>query len=137
MKPKVLYQKGYKSYLAATYKDKVKVYAKRRIRAEYGTLDENGNIEIFRGFPWDGCSGPTIATKTTVRAGLVHDFLYRLIRHGLLEPIWREAADREFKRILLEDGCNRVRAWYFHRSVVAFGASAIDPKNRTKVLTAP
>ena len=136
-KPTVKYQDGYKNFLCESYKDKVAIYPGKGIKTDYGSLDEKGNVEIYRKFVWDGCSGPTITTKTTIRGGLLHDFLYRLMKHGLLGSSWREQADKEFKIRLLEDRCNRFRAWYFHFSVVAFGVSSINPKNRKKVKTAP
>ena len=137
-KPVVKYQDGYKNFLYETYKDHVAIYPGKSIKTDYGSLDEKGNVEIYRKFVWDGCSGPTIATKTTIRAGLLHDFLYRLMKHGLLDSIlWRRMADIEFRIRLREDGCNWLRTWYYYRSVVAFGGSAVDPINRKKVKIAP
>ena len=137
MKPVVKYQDGYKNFLYETYKDKVAIYPGKRIKTDYGSLDEKGNVEIYRKFPWDGCSGPTIATKTTVRAGLLHDFLFRLMQDGLLSYLWKNQADKEFKIRLLEDGCNWLRAWYFYKGVQKFGSFAARPANRKKVKTAP
>ena len=133
----VKYQDGYKNFLYETYKDKVAIYPGKRIKTDYGSLDEKGNVEIYRKFPWDGCSGPTVATKTTIRGGLLHDFLYRLMKHGLLARMWKEQADKEFWIRLKEDRCNKLRAWCFYKAVLIFGESSTFRENRKKVKTAP
>jgi len=133
----VEYQKGYKNRLYKTYKGNVAIYPDVHIESKFGFLYPNGNIEIFEGFMWDGCSGPTIATKSTRRAGMVHDFLYYLMRHGLLEQHQRKQADNVFRRILLEDKCLWLRAWGYFKAVRMFAASAASPQTRKKVFTAP
>ncbi len=137
MKPVVKYQKGYKNRLHETHKGNIAIYPEVRVESKFGVSYPNGNVEIFEGFMWDGCSGPTIATKSTVRAGSVHDFLYYLMRHELLEQHWRAQADKVFRRILLEDGCSWLRAWVYWKSVRLFGKFAASPANKKKVFTAP
>ncbi len=137
MKPIVKYQKGYKNRLYETHKGNIAIYPEVRIESKFGVLYPNGNIEIFEGFMWDGCSGPTIATKSTIRAGLVHDFLYYLMRQGLLEQHQREQVDKIFKQILLKDKCLWLRAWGYFKGVRLFGAFAASLANKKKVFTAP
>lgn len=74
-------------------------------------------IVIRKGYRWDGCSGPTIDTKSTMRAGLVHDCLYQAMREGGLREPAVEDADRIFHKILLQDGTGRFRAWYYFKGV--------------------
>ena len=72
------------------------------------------------GYRWDGCSGPTVDTPTNMRAGLVHDSLYQLMRLGVLPQSARRFADREFLLIMKEDGMNWFRRTYYYLSVRLF-----------------
>jgi len=80
-------------------------------------LHINGVLLIKRGYCFDGTSGPTWDTETTMRAGLVHDVMDQLMREG---KIWFgnvDYADKLFRQILLEDGTNKFRAWYYFKGV--------------------
>ena len=70
------------------------------------------------GFGWDGASGPTIDTENSMRAALVHDVLCRAIAEGKLpwRP-FRRRADREFRRILRQDGMSWLRRWIWWAAV--------------------
>ena len=72
------------------------------------------------GYRWDGCSGPTVDTPTNMRAGLVHDSLYQLMRLGVLPQSARVIADREFLLIMREDGMNWFRRTYYYWVVRLF-----------------
>lgn len=84
----------------------------------------HSDLFIGRGYQWDGTSGPTVDTKNTLRASLVHDALYQLMRMGAIPPSYRPIADRLFRRILEEDGVNYLRRWRFYLAVRIFGAKA-------------
>jgi hypothetical protein len=86
-----------------------------------------GDLIINAGYSWDGCSGPTWDDKTNMRAGLVHDALYQLIREGRLAENHRKFADEELYRICREDGMNFIRAWLYLKAVRNFGAGAARP----------
>ena len=72
-----------------------------------------------------------------MRAGLVHDALYQMMRESVINnSLWRDA-DREFARILEEDG-----AYRFVIAIDLFGLKLAngkyaDPKERKKVFCAP
>ena len=85
-------------------------------------------LEFFPGYAWDGPSGPTLDTKNSMRASLVHDGLYQAIRSGWLprEPA-RKIADFEFLRILKADGMIWVRRWAWYLGVRCFAAGATVP----------
>ena len=135
MKPVVKYQKGYKYRLYENYKGNIAIYPEARIESKFGVLYPNGYVEIFEGFCWDGCSGPTIDQDKNMRGGLVHDFLCYLMRQGLLDRLWHPAANIEFREILIEDGFYWPGLYYF--AVDKCGGFASDPKNKRKVFTAP
>lgn len=107
------------------------------IADDFMRLGVSGYLTIKSGYAWDGASGPTIDTRNSMRAGLVHDALYQLMRNGNLPQEWREAADREFYRILRADGMWTWRAWIWWRAVRRLAAPFARPDHRRKVLTAP
>ena len=78
-------------------------------------------LTLANGYEWDGASGPTFDSEDSQRASAVHDALYTLIEAGILPDSVRKPADKEFLRILREDGMGflRRRAWY--RVVRRFG----------------
>ncbi len=59
-----------------------------------------------------------------MRAALVHDALYQLMRNGKLEQTMRPFADGELLRILKEDGMWKVRRWWVFRAVRRFASKA-------------
>jgi hypothetical protein len=95
---------------------------------EYFSMAE-GLIFIRKGYAWDGVSGPTIDTKNTFVAGLVHDALYQAIRGKFLPPSEKKTADKIFRRLLRENGMSWFRAQYFYLGVKWFGKSHIKAKN--------
>ena len=56
-------------------------------------LAGDGQLTIKRGYCWDGASGPTFDTPSTMLASLVHDALYQLMRECLLPQDYRIRAD--------------------------------------------
>jgi len=68
---------------------------------------------------------------------LIHDCLYQLIRQGLVKDIWRKEADKELRRICLEDGMSKIRAWWVYHSVRLAGGSSAIPGNVREICVAP
>ena len=134
--PGVYYRGGYKYQLARTYvHDRpLLVFPGADIVEDFIELTMNGILTIKKGYAWDGPSGPTFDTKTFMRGSLVHDALYQLLRLGLLSNVLdtdgkaRLIADLELKRICLEDGMWRVRAWWVFKGVHWFAARAASVK---------
>ena len=67
-------------------------------------LTNDGWLTIRAGYWWDGASGPVVDRKSNMRAGLVHDALYHLLRKSLIPQECREPADELYRRIYLADG---------------------------------
>ena len=102
------------------------------------TLYEYGWLFVRRGYAWDGPSGPTIDTKSFMRASVVHDVFYQCLREGLLPPSRRKLADRELIRYAKLDGMNPIRRFYAFWSLRAFAGGAAKLKAKPmKVHTAP
>lgn len=85
-------------------------------------------LTIRAGYMWDGPSGPTIDTKNFMRGALIHDALYQLIREDYLKMNDRKQADKILRKVCLEDGMSRIRAWYIYTAVHHFAEWAATPK---------
>lgn len=133
---KVAYKDWYKYQLQADYAIETQITG-YNLGNRYCHLSTNGWLDIHCGYAWDGPSGPTIDTKDFIRASLVHDVLYQLIRECGLPLEWREAADNLLYEICREDGMG----WWRARSVLAavklFGEPSASPGSTKPVLEAP
>ncbi|MCX8123899.1 MAG: DUF1353 domain-containing protein [Spirochaetes bacterium] len=98
---------------------------------DFVTLRKDGLLEIYKGYAWDGPSGPTIDTKDFMRGSLVHDALYQLIREEKIERKYKEYADKLLHDICRKDGMSRFRAWYVYWAVRLFGTARKDPYDTT------
>lgn len=94
-------------------------------------------LVVAEGYAWDGPSGPAFDTSDFMRASLVHDALYQLIRLGFVPRSAREAADDLMREICIADGMHPWRAWWCHRAVRLGGGPATDPAREHLVLVAP
>lgn len=117
----------YKYRLAKDYKIHIEI--KKDIVTDFIELTSNGDLKIKKGYAWDGPSGPTINTKSSMRGSLVHDALYQLMRESFIEFNNRKYVDDLLNSIVVEDGMSRVRAWYVYKGVQVFGAEAGMPHN--------
>lgn len=100
-------------------------------------MDGKIHLIIKEGYAWDGPSGPSIDTKNFMRSSLVHDALYQLMREGVIPESYRKKADQEMRKISLEDGMRKFRAWYTYIAVRLFGAFFARKRPKAKILSAP
>lgn len=104
MNDKIRYRAGYKYVLAETYSVPTALRPERAGKTWLVDIHESGILVVRAGFAWDGPSGPALDTRSMMRASLIHDALYYLMRQGALDRRrWREAADKEFRRAYDED----------------------------------
>lgn len=131
----IRYREGYGYVLHDSYSVQTAIKPERFVFTDFLRLDTDGVLYIKAGYSWDGPSGPAFDTPNFMRASLVHDALYQMLREGYLPLEWREKADDEMYRICREDGMSAIRAWWCYTAVRGFGESAAtEPK---EVLTAP
>lgn len=130
------FRSGYKYQLAADYHIALPIVG-HAVRTEYVSMTGTGQLTIRSGYCWDGASGPTIDTRNSQRASLVHDALYQLMRSTLLPAGYREIADHMLHQLLLEDGMSRVRAWLWWRAVRRAAGAAARPSRERPILVAP
>lgn len=134
---KIKYKAGYKYQLFEDYELFVGVYPNVHINHPYFELDMDGHLLIREGYCWDGASGPTIDTKSSMRGSLVHDCLYQAMRMKKLDFAWRYRADKLLYEICREDGMSWIRANIWEQAVNWFAANCASPKSARKVLVAP
>lgn len=120
---------GLKYELVATYAYRTELATSNPIRTKFVSLEVNGDLVCHKGYQWDGPSGPSIDDHTNLRASLVHDAFYTLLRHGSFGEAgskrWKEVralSDRYLRVIMREDGAPWWRAWYYYAAVRLVGA---------------
>lgn len=129
MSDKICYRKlkNYKYQTKEDYSFSVGIKPKEKIDTLFIVLDTDGKLTIKRLYSWDGPSGPTIDTPNFMRGSLVHDALYQLLRGGYFDENHeeiRKAADQLIKKMCLEDGMSKFRAWYVYLGVHCFAKKA-------------
>lgn len=134
---RIKYYDGYKYQLAEDYGIKVPIDVVAEVNHNFLRLTLNGELIIKAGYAWDGPSGPTIDTKSSMRASLVHDVLYQLMREELIGMHNRPIADELLYQLCLEDGMWKWRAWFWRREVKKFAGFAAMAENEAPAITAP
>lgn len=130
------YRAGYKYQLYEDEQFITGIYGKN-IKTDFIELFANGVLIGRKGYAWDGASGPTIDTKNSMRAALVHDMGYQLMREGLLTLDYKEYFDGLFYLTLRQDGMSYLRALVWYNGVYKFGKSSTLPENDRPILEAP
>lgn len=132
----IRYTGGYKYQLEEAYTHATGIRPARPGGNRFVQLDASGLLTISVGYAWDGASGPAIDTDSIMRASLVHDALYQLIRLGVITLADRQRADELLREIALVDGMWPPRAWWVYAAVRLFGELYMRARE-DKVLTAP
>lgn len=113
-----------KYYLTEDYTDVLAFQPPKDINNEYGAFDADGGLWIWKGYEWDGPSGPAIDTIDFIDGSLVHDFLYQLMREGYLSRKYRAKADREMRLQTEKDNMPFIRRWWTWAAVRIGGYGA-------------
>jgi hypothetical protein len=132
----VKYRDSYKYQL---YEDETfitGIYGKE-VYSEYISLFANGALVCRKGYAWDGASGPTWDTPSSMRGSLIHDAGYQLMREGLLPLDYKVVFDGLFYLKLLDDGMSRVRAYIWYKAVLWFAKGSTLPEHDRPILQAP
>lgn len=131
------YKSGYKYQLVSRYILRTPIFPRKPILTRYVSLSTTGWLHVRDGYAWDGASGPTIDTRDTMRASLVHDSLYQLMRLGLLDRSHRRDVDLLFRRILIEDHAPKFRAHLWYLAVRLFASRCASSLAEPRVKRAP
>lgn len=121
---KIRYREGYKYQLAQTYTIHIPLLLSAPIDGDFYSISEAGVLTVFKGYAWDGPSGPALDTNNFMRGSLVHDVLYQMLEEGKLPMSYREDADNILIELCKEDGMSRVRRQWVYRALRWFGGSA-------------
>lgn len=132
----IKYRQYYKYQLVETYKINTDILD-FSIDTKFIKLNPQGELTIVEGYAWDGASGPTIDTASTMRGSLVHDAFYQLMREKLISLTYRKHIDDIFRTIIEEDGMWKIRAILWQEALHTFAEPAADPKNDKKIYSAP
>lgn len=127
------------SYKYQLYEDETfitGIYGKE-IHTDFIDLFANGILICRKGYAWDGASGPTWDTPSSMRASLIHDAGYQLMREGLLPLDYKVVFDGLFYLKLLDDGMSRVRAYIWYKAVLWFAKGSTLPEHDRPILQAP
>ena len=134
----IYYKSDYKHQLDRPYETVIELRPPREIETPFVSLGCDGSLRIAKGYAWDGPSGPVADTKETMRASLVHDALYQLMRLRKLDrDRWRKTADRIFRDMCKEDGVSSFRAKVYYKGLREFGKKAASPSKKKRVYRAP
>lgn len=111
MSDKIHFKAGYKYQLTSPYSVQTGICPPATIDYPYWTLHDDGLLEVSAGFAWDGASGPTFDTKSSMRPSLVHDCFCQMAKDRRLDyktyaPLYNEL----FEKMCVEDGMWKMRA---------------------------
>jgi hypothetical protein len=134
----IRYRSEYKHQLASAYRVAVPIFPAEDIVTDFIELDTWGELTVRNAYAWDGPSGPVIDTPQNMRASLVHDALYQLMRLGELSArSHRKAADKVFRSLCKEDGVSNWTANVYYKVLRRFGKPSASPENKKKIHRAP
>ena len=134
----IRYRVGYKYQLAEDYQLQTAFKIDEAVDGEFIVLTTAGLLVIKKGYAWDGISGPVADSETNMRASLVHDALYQLMRQENLDfQTHRKIADKLFKHICKEDGVPHFLASSYYEVLRLFAESAAKPSNKKILFSAP
>jgi len=104
---------------------------------EFLKLTPIGMLTCVKGYAWDGPSGPAIDTSDWMRASLIHDALYQLMRLEFIPKSSREYADKLMKQLCIEDKMWRLRAEWSYQAVKICAERFSDSEYARKIIIAP
>lgn len=107
------------------------------VKIPLAIVEISGWATIYPGYAWDGASGPTFDTLSSMRGSLWHDLLYQLIRLGYIYPKFKKYADVLMTVIMKQDKMWVWRADLWEWGVKHFAGHAILPSAERKELVAP
>jgi hypothetical protein len=134
----IRYRADYKYQLAEMYIVNTGIVPQQAIDTDFIDLDLTGKLTIKVGYAWDGPSGPVIDTHKNMRASLVHDAFYQLMRNEHLRTqTYRKLADELFRRQCIQDGVRRGKAKIWYQALRKLGWVAASPRKVKDIDRAP
>ena len=145
----IYYQDGFKYRLSRPFEFRTGIYGYEGGNS-WLWLNADGWLSVRAGYAWDGASGPTKDTHGVMRAALVHDCLYQLIRLDVVPPEYKGVADALLREIMDADTPKRpgvvgwilerwndFRGWVWWTGVTFGGNGSIRPSAERPERVAP
>lgn len=135
----IFYRSGYKYQLAKDYCIETRIRPPKEIEMQFISMKKDGTMIVKNGYAWDGTSGLIIDTDGNLRASLVHDALYQLMRNGKLKPRkkYKDKVDKLFRRMCKDDNVLSPIAQLYYEALKKLGNPSTEPANIKKTYTAP
>ena len=134
---KIKYYAGVKYQLAEDVVLATGIKPPWEIQTLFIDLDMSGVMTIREWYCWDGPSGPTIDSPSSMPGSLFHDAGYQLMREGFLPIDFRPQFDQLLHDICEADGMCNWRADLWQEVVEHFAKSAAEWENERPVIEAP
>lgn len=105
---------------------------------EYFALLRTGDLIIRKGYAWDGASGPTFDTKSSMRPSLIHDCFCQMMQEHMLDwKRWHQEVNKYFMDLCIEDGMGNFRASLWYSAVEFANAGHPDQQESNPIQEAP
>ena len=127
------YRKGYKYQTAENFFMMVPIFPDQDIVTEFINLSTKGEMNIRKGYAWDGASGPTWNTDNTMTPSLIHDALAQLMRQEYLVQGQLSSVNQLFDNMLSDRDMWSLRRWYWLKGLWLTGGSFANPSNAKDV----
>lgn len=133
----IKFKKGYKYQLEEDFSMRADFLPPRHIDTYFIQFRLNGDLLLAKGYAWDGPTGvPDLSSF--MRASLVHDALYQLMRNDHLDlENYRQPADRLMRKMCLQDGMNPLWAGIAYCGVRLLGESHARGSSKKELICAP
>lgn len=128
----MLYSSGFEYQLREDFFIQTAIRPEVPAKFLFVELNTEGMLFIKKGWAWDGASGPTFDTKSSMVAAMVHDALYGLMKRELLARKYKTEADKLFYDLLIEDGMWKWRAKLWYEAVKDMGCDALRKPEKVK-----
>lgn len=132
----VPYKRGYKYQLVEDVEFFVEALIGYEFTLPFITV-KDGYVTAHAGYAWDGASGPTIDTNSSMAASLIHDILYQAMRNGKIDSTFQEVADHVLEVIAIGDNMFSWRAKAWRKVLGWFGKKNTLPSAKRKIYYAP
>ena len=116
---KIYYKDGYRYQLTRDYTVFTGIMLPETVAYEFFTLTADGYCKVRHGFSWDGASGPTFDSKSSMRPSLIHDCYCQAAKDGRINyKTFAPEYNRVFKEMCIEDGMWGLRASIWKAGVI-------------------
>jgi hypothetical protein len=135
MSAKVIkYGDSYKYQLRADHEVQTPIKGAAFRIDHYAELTQDGLLRVYRGYSWDGASGPTLDSPCAIAPSCEHDVFYQAMRSGKLGQEFREPVDEFFYSRLLSLGMWRPRALLWLTAIRKAAAYAAKRQDERTIL---